>query len=129
MEQYIPFIAFVSGFALVFFCDFFVIKSLKNQVEHLKNQGVLEDLEYATTDQLLKEFRSRPDNTYLMMKAIDTKTIQGVKIELNRLTPYDSITMLHLAMNLLTREMKNKGMDVPELPNLFEEDDDGLQAN
>jgi len=124
MEQFLFVIAFISGIVVVSVFNFFTIRRLKTENEFLKNQGVLEDLEYATTEQLLKEFRTRPDNTYLMMKAIDTKTIQGVKIELNRITPYDSITMLHLAINLIVREMKSKGMDVPDLPVLFEEEEE-----
>lgn len=103
---------------------FFVVRSYAVENERLKIQGVLEDLQYATTEQLLKEFRNRPKNIYVLMKPIDTSQEQGVKIELNGITPFDSVTMMHLGLSLVRREMQNQGMEIPELPVLFEDEKD-----
>ena len=53
---------------------------------------------------------------------MSNKDEQGIKIELNRFTPYDSVGLLHLATSLIFRQMKNKGMSLPELPSILYED-------
>jgi len=118
-------IVLVASFLLF---AFFVVRSYAVENERLKIQGVLEDLQYATTDQLLKEFRSRPKNIYVLIKPIDTPQEQGFKIELNGMSLFNSLTMMHLGLNLVRREMQNKGMEIPELPVLFKEDDDDEQT-
>lgn len=112
----------IFGSLLLF--TFFVVRSYAVENERLKIQGVLEDLQYATTEQLLKEFRNRPKNIYVLMKPINTPQEQGVKIELNGISPFDSVTMMHLALSLVRREMQNQGMEIPELPVLFEDEKD-----
>lgn len=97
---------------------------LVNKIELLQSQSVLEDLELATKEQLLKEFRNRPDNSYILLMPLNTNEEAGMKIELNRFTPYDSVTMLHLATNLIFKEMKNHGMEVPNLSEIDKDSDE-----
>ena len=92
------------------------------KIESLKSQAVLDDLELATKEQLLNEFRKRPNNSYILLLPMSNKDEQGIKIELNRFTPYDSVGLLHLATSLIFRQMKNKGMSLPELPSILDED-------
>jgi hypothetical protein len=47
----------------------------------------------------------------------------GMNIELNSFSPYDSVSLLHLATCLIFRDMKNRGMSVPDLPPIDEYDD------
>jgi hypothetical protein len=92
------------------------------KIESLQSQAVLDDLELATKEQLLNEFRKRPNNSYILLLPMSNKDEQGIKIELNRFTPYDSVGLLHLATSLIFRQMKNKGMSLPELPSILDED-------
>ena len=98
---------------------------LHNRLELLQSQSMLGDLELATTDQLLKEFRSRPDNSYILLTPMSKDEELGMKIELNSFTPYDSVSLLHLAKSLIMREMISKGMDIPDLPSIDMGDEDG----
>ena len=92
------------------------------KIESLQSQAVLDDLELATKEQLLNEFRKRPNNSYILLLPMSNKDEQGIKIELNRFTPYDSVGLLHLATSLIFRQMKNKGMSLPDLPSIIDED-------
>ena len=112
---------FLTGVILPFF--YFYRKNLIDQIKLLKAQSLLEDLEIATRDQLLQEFRKRPNNLYILLRTIVNKNEQGLKIEINGLSPYDGISLLHLATTVVFQEMKNKGMSVPELPSFKDEGD------
>lgn len=83
----------------------------------------MDDLEFATKEQLLKEFRSRPNNSYILLMPLNQKDEAGMKIELNSFNPYDSVSLLHLATSLIFRDMKSRGMSVPDLPPIEELDD------
>jgi hypothetical protein len=102
---------------------YFYRKNLIDQIKLLKAQALLEDLEIATRDQLLQEFRKRPNNLYILLRPIINKNEQGLKIEINGFSPYDGISLLHLATTVVFREMKNKGMSLPELPSFKDEGD------
>lgn len=119
------FLSFIGGVLLASSIFFLYRIFLVNQIESLQNRSVLDDLEIATKDQLLKEFRSRPDNSYILLMPLNQKDEAGMKIELNSFSPYDSVSLLHLATCLIFRDMKNRGMSVPDLPPL----DDFEQTN
>ena len=93
------------------------------KIEFIQTQSLLEDLEFATKEQLLKEFRARPNNSYILLSPMNTKDEAGMKIELNSFTPYDSVSFLHLATMLIFREMKKKGMSVPSLPKIMDDEE------
>lgn len=99
---------------------------VRDELNLVQSRGVMEDLELATTDQLLKEFRGRPDNVYVILTPIDNKDEQGLKIELNNISAYDGLVMLKLASTIIHREMESRGMKVPDLESdlLVEQDDD-----
>ena len=67
------------------------------------------------------------NNRAYRMTPINTKEEQGLKIELNNVTSFDGLTMLHLATTIIYREMKSRSMAVPNLGPIvseIEEDDD-----
>jgi hypothetical protein len=72
---------------------------------------------------VLKEFRSRPNNSDILLMPLNKKDEAGMNIELNSFSPYDSVSLLHLATCLIFRDMKNRGMSVPDLPPIDEYDD------
>jgi hypothetical protein len=107
---------FIAGFTLATFIFLFYRIYILRHIKLLQSQYLLEDLELATKEQLLTEFRNRPNNSYILLMPMSSKEEMGMKIELNSFKPYDSVNLLHLATTLIFREMKSKGMSVPELP-------------
>jgi hypothetical protein len=107
---------FIAGFTLATFIFLFYRIYMLRHIKLLQSQYLLEDLELATKEQLLTEFRNRPNNSYILLMPMSSKEEMGMKIELNSFKPYDSVNLLHLATTLIFREMKSKGMSVPELP-------------
>jgi hypothetical protein len=107
---------FIAGFTLATFIFLFYRIYMLRHIKLIQSQYLLEDLELATKEQLLTEFRNRPNNSYILLMPMSSKEEMGMKIELNSFKPYDSVNLLHLATTLIFREMKNKGMSVPELP-------------
>jgi hypothetical protein len=119
---------FIAGFTLATFIFSFYRIYMLRQIKLIQSQYLLEDLELATKEQLLTEFRNRPNNSYILLMPMSSKEEMGMKIELNSFKPYDSVNLLHLATTLIFREMKNKGMSVPELPAIdVPSTEDGLQ--
>lgn len=118
MDWFFGLILFAIGFGLatIGFSIYHVL--LLRKIEELKSQSLMEDLEYATKEQLLKEFRNRPNNSYILLCPMNTQDETGMRIELNSFTPYDSVSLLHLATMLIFKEMKKKGMSVPDLPQI-----------
>lgn len=107
---------------------FWVIRHMgvRNELSLVQSRAIMEDLELATTDQLLKEFRGRPENVYVILTPIDNKEEQGLKIELNNISAYDGLVMLKLASTIIHREMESRGMKVPDLDSdlLVEQEED-----
>ena len=120
MDYPMMFVAFSIGIILSSVVFLIYRMQLVNRLELLQSQFLLDDLELATKEQLLKEFRSRPDNSYIILMPIQQDNEIGMKIELNRFTPYDSVAMLHMATSLLARQMKINGMEMPDLPKIDE---------
>lgn len=118
-------LCFVLGAAAAGMIGFVKVMKLRNELQNTQDRGILDDLEFATKDQLLKEFRSRPNNIYVLLTPVDNKSEQGMKIELNNCNSYDAVTMLHLSTILIHKEMKQRGMQVPKLEKFWDEDDMG----
>ena len=117
-------LCFVFGAAASGLVGLIVAMRLRQDLQSAQDRGVLDDLEFATKDQLLKEYRSRPNNIYILLTPVDSKNEQGMKIELNNCNSYDAVTMLHLSTILIHKEMKQRGMVVPKLESFWEDDDD-----
>jgi hypothetical protein len=81
-----------------------------------RKQGMLEDLELATSDQLLSELRSRPGCPFLMLSPMHGEDMQGLTIEVHNIPPVPCLSMLHLATALTFRELKSRGVEIPEFP-------------
>lgn len=101
----------------------FIWLSMKKKLQDAQSQSVLADLELATTDQLKRELRSRPNNRFIYITPMQQKDHHGMQIEFNLVAPYDAVSMMHLATALIHKDMKEKGMDVPDLPLLSEDDE------
>ena len=101
---------------------FFFRLSLVRALRHAESRSIMSDLELATTAQLKKELRNRPKNPYILVEPITEKHMQGVQVEFNSVNAYNAISMLHLGTVLIRNEMKNKGLEVPDLPSYFTED-------
>jgi len=114
------FMGFFCGITLSCVLFYFLWSFWKNQYEIVKRSNILEDLELATNDQLLNQFRSRPNNSYIILLPIKDDDEQGIKIECNNFSPPDSVSLLHLATSLMRRELKLRGIALPDLPDLDE---------
>lgn len=95
---------------------FFVRLSLLHSLESAEQRSMLADLDLATSEQLRKELRNRPNNAYVFLTPMNSKEEQGIQIEFNQLSPYNAVSMMHLATTLVLMEMRNKGMETPDLP-------------
>jgi hypothetical protein len=101
---------------------FFFRLSLLHSLESAEQRSMMADLDLATSEQLRKELRNRPNNAYVFLKPINIKDEQGIQIEFNQLSPYNAVSMMHLATTLVLMEMRNKGMETPDLPMYLSED-------
>lgn len=81
-----------------------------------RKQSIMDDLELATSDQLLEELRKRPGAPYLMLSPINGEDHQGLSIEVHNIPPVPCFHMLHLATTLTFRELKKRGVDLPDFP-------------
>ena len=70
MDYPMMFVAFSIGIILSSVVFLIYRMQLVNRLELLQSQFLLDDLELATKEQLLKEFRSRPDNSYIILMPI-----------------------------------------------------------
>lgn len=98
---------------------FLAYKVLEYRNNHKANvlhrrEGLLEDLELATSDQLLTELRKRPGVPYLMLSPIEGEEHKGMSIEIHNIPPIPCLQMLHIATALTFRELKARGMEVPD---------------
>jgi hypothetical protein len=116
------FIGFFSGVLLSGVIFYLVRNFWLKKIKAARSRNVLEDLDFATTEQLLDEFRSRPNNSYIILLPLKNNDEQGIKIECNKFTPFDGVSMLHLATSLMYREMKNRGIQTPEFPPMMDEE-------
>jgi len=112
----------IIGALLASIIYFFHRLSLLRSLRQAESRSVMADLELATTAQLKKELRNRPNNPFVYVTPITEKFMQGVQVEFNAINAYNAVSMLHLATMLIRNEMKNKGLEVPDLPIYFSED-------
>ena len=110
------------GFLFASIIYFFIRLSLIRSLREAESRSVMADLELATTTQLKKELRNRPNNSFIHITPITEKAMQGVQVEFNSVNAYNAISMMHMAILLIRNEMKNQGLQVPELPTYQSED-------
>ena len=102
-------------------CIFLAYKVLHYRNVHkahleIRKQGILEDLELATSDQLLGELRKRPALPYLMLFPLEGEDHKGLSIEVHNIPPVPCMQMLHVAAALTLQELKKRGVDIPDFP-------------
>lgn len=100
------------------FLAYLVFNYRHNHKAHIqqRRQNMLEDLELATSDQLLAELRKRPGVPYLMLSPIEEADHKGMNIEIHNISPIPCLQMLHIATALTFRELKARGVDLPDSP-------------
>lgn len=106
---------------LAFACVFFAKKSLKFRrelvaIQDLRKTNLLNDLELATSDQLLQELRNRPGSPYLMLVPIYDADTQGLSMEIHNVSPPQCLILLKVAASLTFSELKKRGIDIPDFP-------------
>lgn len=92
-----------------------------------RNQSMFEDLELATSDQLLAELRKRTAFPYLLLSPIENDDNKGISIEIHNIPPIPCLQMLSFAASMTAIELRKNGVDVPDsfFPSPQEENDDG----
>lgn len=84
-----------------------------------KKESLLEDLELATSEQLLGELRKRPF-PYILIRPVEEQHMQGLNVEINGIPPVPTLCMLQTSAALTLKQLKERGYEIPEFPNPFE---------
>lgn len=87
----------------------------KAHLDHHR-QNMMEDLELATSSQLLAELRKRPGCPYLLLIPVEQEHAKGMSIEVHNVPPVPCLSMLHMATSITMRELKSRGVEIPEFP-------------
>lgn len=112
--------AVISGIIFVAVIVFWLLYSvIKNRkvVATLKKQlrnTLTEDLELATSDQLMQELRRRPSHPYILLLPIKSPDQQGISVEIHGLAPVLSLGVLKMATMVTTKELLERGVEIPD---------------
>lgn len=82
--------------------------------QKLKNQSILDDLELATSDQLLNELRTRKGKPFLMLSPMQGEDFSALSIEIHGIEPVSCFQMLQLATALTFQELRKRGVEIPD---------------
>lgn len=93
-----------------------------NKVIEKKNQNILEDLELATSEQLLEELRKRPKLPYVMLSPVLDEETNGITIEVHNMSPTPAVQILAVATKITICELKKRGVKLPEFPEMFDQE-------
>jgi len=102
-----------------------LVKS-KKEASKLKKQlqmSLPEDLELATSEQLMDELRRRPQMKYILIMPIKSKDQQGLSVEIHGVPPDVSVAVLQAATFVTTKELRDRGHEIPDMPGMSEMDD------
>jgi hypothetical protein len=72
-----------------------------------KEEGLLVDLELATTDQLFAELQKRPEQPYLLVRPDST----GVRVESHNIPPVPTVHILTAAAFIVQKSLAQQGID------------------
>jgi hypothetical protein len=105
-------------------CAFFGYKLMIYRSIHKANVAIVEsrhqqleeNLELATSEQLLGELRKRPGVPYLMISPVQGEDHQGVSIEIHNIPPVPCLQMLHVATAMTFKTLKERGVPLPDFP-------------
>ena len=76
-----------------------------------RKKAILEDLELATSDQLISELRSRHGFPYLMLFPKRNNDSMGVTVDIHNIKPELCVEMLHMAAFFIPMELKKRGFN------------------
>lgn len=109
----IPALVFCVVVCVMFFRTRKQLNSVKSDLEKAKQNGIMQDLEFATTDQLMEELTSRKD-MYVLLTPHENKGDRiGMEITVQGMQPHILIQTLQAATMLMCTQMEKKGFSAP----------------
>lgn len=75
----------------------------------------LMDLEWATTEQLIKELRQRPKSPYILLTPLGKREMMGIQYECHEIPPIPAYAMLKTATVISEQAIRSNGLEVPEI--------------
>lgn len=106
---------FTCRFCYDIWQKFIKLKKEHEELLQKKQNDILEDLEFATTDQLFNELRHRSGKPFVLLSPIANDDQEGLNIEVHSIAPIPCLQILSLAANLTYKELKYRGINVPEI--------------
>jgi hypothetical protein len=79
-----------------------------------RKKSMLDDLELATSEQLLTELRKRSGLAYLLVMPVNNEDKQGITIDIHNIPPVPCFHMLRLATSFTFHELKSHGVEIPD---------------
>lgn len=107
----------VVAASAIFWLGYSLVKNRK-QVATLQKQlqgSLAEDLELATSEQLMNELRKRPSHPYILLMPLKSENHQGISVEIHGVPPVMSLMVLRMATMITTKELENRGVEIPEM--------------
>lgn len=105
---------------LMVFVGTFIVFLFLNERRKLKsliatrNKSIMEDLDLATSDQLLNELRKRSGVPYVMISPFSNDDCDGIKIEVHNVPPLAVVKMLELGSTLINKQFEKHGVKLFE---------------
>lgn len=93
----------------------------KKKIAELNKQfqaSLVEDLELATSEQLFTELRKRPSHPYILLMPLKSENHQGISVEVHGVPPAMSLLVLKMATMVTTKELQDRGVEIPEFGEL-----------
>lgn len=113
----------IATLTVSFVCFGRIIIGQRHKIKALRQQSMLEDLELATSEQLLSELRRRNGQPYVLLSPMHNEDSHGITIEVHNISPIPCFHMLHMATGLTFQALKNRGVEIPDF------DDNGFDDN
>ncbi len=97
-------------------------KTYISDIHEKRLENVVSDLELATKEQLIKELFSREDTRMVLVRPYNNFNpleampgdIGGLHIECKFIEPKEALLFLRMALEILARDLMNKGQTLPE---------------
>lgn len=96
----------------------YINSTAKKDLEKKLKKSILETLELSTSDQLLKELRTRNNTPYILILPVKENYYNGLTVESHCLNDISSLALLHLAKSIAVQNIKKNGGEVPKFPPL-----------
>ncbi len=107
--QFVLMLSFIGW--LVYWMNFYRYQAKKLQIEYsrlvsLRQQNLLLDLELATTDQLMKELRDRPNTHYIMLIPhfmLNSTGVMNLQMEVHNIDPVLATSIIKTGYHLASQ--------------------------